>query len=391
MTAPPKRRCPPTRAARPCSSSRSPSSPAPACRARRPRRSPPAPASPTRTCSACSARRRSCSSRASTLLSTLRRPHAAAGRRRGDRLEAMGRAYVDLLADREMLQLQLQTLRRVRRPRSRAGASRGYAELWQLVARLSGAPEEEVRFFATGMLLNLAAAMDLPQIAGDPGAGASPPARPGRELSQQSRAPGHADRRAGATSRSAEAGAATRPDAPVRASEAPYAAARSFADSASGAPDFVRPGPPRPLRRVSAGSGASDPSGSCEGASCSASVSASAAPAEQPRATRRRRGAAGSGSTGAAPTAPAAPASSVASPFTSSDAEGGDRDRAAHRAEELERCRRDPDVGDRHRVLRGNQIDLHHQPHAEPDDFVFQGSSATVTRELPLSSMDSIR
>ena len=44
------------------------------------------------------------------------------------------------------------------------------AELWQLVERLSGAAEDEVRaFFATGMLLNMAAAMDLPQIAGDPG------------------------------------------------------------------------------------------------------------------------------------------------------------------------------------------------------------------------------
>jgi AcrR family transcriptional regulator len=88
----------------------------------------------------------------------------------GDRLEAMGKAYVDLLADREMLQLQLQTYAACADPEVREVSSRGYAELWQLVARLSGAPEEEVRaFFATGMLLNLAAALDLPQIAGDPG------------------------------------------------------------------------------------------------------------------------------------------------------------------------------------------------------------------------------
>ena len=88
----------------------------------------------------------------------------------GDRLEAMGHAYVDLLADREMLQLQLQTYAACADPQVREAASRGYAELWQLVARLSGAPEDDVRaFFATGMLLNLAAAMDLPQIAGDPG------------------------------------------------------------------------------------------------------------------------------------------------------------------------------------------------------------------------------
>jgi AcrR family transcriptional regulator len=88
----------------------------------------------------------------------------------GDRLKAMGHAYVDLLADREMLQLQLQTYAACADPEVREVASRGYAELWQHVARLSGAPEDEVRaFFATGMLLNLAAAMDLPQIAGDPG------------------------------------------------------------------------------------------------------------------------------------------------------------------------------------------------------------------------------
>jgi AcrR family transcriptional regulator len=88
----------------------------------------------------------------------------------GDRLEAMGKAYVDLLADREMLLLQLQGYAAGDDPEVRATASDGYAELWQLVARLSGAPEDEVRaFFATGMLLNMAAAMDLPQIAGEPG------------------------------------------------------------------------------------------------------------------------------------------------------------------------------------------------------------------------------
>ena len=88
----------------------------------------------------------------------------------GDRLQAMGKAYVDLLADREMLLLQLQGYAACDDDDVRATASTGYAELWALVARLSGAPEDEVRaFFATGMLLNVAAAMELPQIAGDPG------------------------------------------------------------------------------------------------------------------------------------------------------------------------------------------------------------------------------
>ena len=87
----------------------------------------------------------------------------------GDALQAMGKAYTELLADREMLLLQLQTYAACDDPEVRATASAGYAELWQLVSRLSGAPEDDVRaVFATGMLLNVAAAMDLPQIVGDP-------------------------------------------------------------------------------------------------------------------------------------------------------------------------------------------------------------------------------
>jgi AcrR family transcriptional regulator len=101
------------------------------------------------------------------LQETFTRAAEAAGD--GDRLEAMGHAYVDLLGDREMLQLQLQMYAACADPEVRAVASKGYAELWQLVGRLSGAAEDDVRaFFATGMLLNMAAAMDLPQIAGDP-------------------------------------------------------------------------------------------------------------------------------------------------------------------------------------------------------------------------------
>ena len=95
---------------------------------------------------------------------------AAEGAGDDDRLHAMGKAYVDLLGDREMLLLQLQMYAACADPEVREAASHGYAELWQLVERLSGAPEDEVRgFFATGMLLNMAAAMDLPQIVGDPG------------------------------------------------------------------------------------------------------------------------------------------------------------------------------------------------------------------------------
>jgi AcrR family transcriptional regulator len=96
---------------------------------------------------------------------------AAAERAEGDRLAAMGHAYVDLLSDRAMLLMQLQMYAACDDPQVRATAGRDYAELWQLVGTLSGASEDDVRaFFATGMLLNMAAAMDLPQIVGeDPG------------------------------------------------------------------------------------------------------------------------------------------------------------------------------------------------------------------------------
>src|SRR4051812_25570351 len=87
-----------------------------------------------------------------------------------DRLHAMGRAYVELLSDRAMPLLPVQGYAACDDPDVRRVASRGYAELWELVGRLSGAPEDDVRaFFATGMLLNMAAAMDLPEIAGEPG------------------------------------------------------------------------------------------------------------------------------------------------------------------------------------------------------------------------------
>jgi AcrR family transcriptional regulator len=84
-----------------------------------------------------------------------------------DRLASMGQAYVELLRDREMLLVQMQMYAACEDRDVRREASRGYAELWRLVGKLSGATEDDVRaFFATGMLLNVAAAMDLPQIAG---------------------------------------------------------------------------------------------------------------------------------------------------------------------------------------------------------------------------------
>ncbi|MDQ6749934.1 MAG: TetR/AcrR family transcriptional regulator [Actinomycetota bacterium] len=81
-------------------------------------------------------------------------------------LGRMGKAYIALLEDRELLLAQLQLQAACGDEEIRAVAREGYGELYREVERLSGASEDEVRlFFATGMLLNVAAAMDLPELA----------------------------------------------------------------------------------------------------------------------------------------------------------------------------------------------------------------------------------
>src|SRR2546421_2532730 len=89
----------------------------------------------------------------------------------GDPLAAMGQAYVELLADRELLLAQMQTYAACGDDEIRTVVRRRWGELYRTVERLSGAPADEVRaFFATGMLLNVAAAIDLPEIARQKGA-----------------------------------------------------------------------------------------------------------------------------------------------------------------------------------------------------------------------------
>jgi AcrR family transcriptional regulator len=77
-----------------------------------------------------------------------------------DVLTAMGRAYVGLLADRELLLGQLHAFAACDDDAVRAQMRRGFARLVELVERESGADPEQVReFFAQGMLLNVLAAM----------------------------------------------------------------------------------------------------------------------------------------------------------------------------------------------------------------------------------------
>jgi len=90
---------------------------------------------------------------------------AAAGVEGGtpeERLGAMGAAYRELLADRTLLLAQMQCYAACADEDIRVRIRSRYGDLWEAVAELSGASADEVRdFFAHGMLMNLAAAMDL--------------------------------------------------------------------------------------------------------------------------------------------------------------------------------------------------------------------------------------
>lgn len=91
---------------------------------------------------------------------------AAAGDADGEQaLQAMGEAYHKLLDDRTLLLLQMQAYAACDDPEIRAATRTGYKKLWMLVERLTGLPfERVVEFFAMGMLMNVAAAMDLPAV-----------------------------------------------------------------------------------------------------------------------------------------------------------------------------------------------------------------------------------
>ena len=79
-----------------------------------------------------------------------------------DAFAAMGNAYVRLVADRTMLLGQIQAYAACEDPDVRAAVRREFGDLWKWVERVSGRSGDEVRqFFATGMLINVQAAMDL--------------------------------------------------------------------------------------------------------------------------------------------------------------------------------------------------------------------------------------
>ena len=78
---------------------------------------------------------------------------------------AMGQAYDELLRDRTLLLVQLQAYAGSGDPEIRDATRAGYKGLWELVERETGLPQDKVvEFFAYGMLLNVAAALDLPAV-----------------------------------------------------------------------------------------------------------------------------------------------------------------------------------------------------------------------------------
>jgi AcrR family transcriptional regulator len=93
---------------------------------------------------------------------------AAGSAEPGRRLQAMGDAYVGELADRERLLFQLQAYAAGGDPEIRELVGRRYGELWREVTDLSGAGPQAVKaFFAVGMLMTVAAAIGVPELAED--------------------------------------------------------------------------------------------------------------------------------------------------------------------------------------------------------------------------------
>jgi AcrR family transcriptional regulator len=81
-----------------------------------------------------------------------------------ERLDAMGEAYMELLENREEIMFQHQANAAAGDPALREPVRREFVRLVDDVGRLSGAPEEDVRMFmAKGMMLNVVAALDLPE------------------------------------------------------------------------------------------------------------------------------------------------------------------------------------------------------------------------------------
>jgi AcrR family transcriptional regulator len=80
-----------------------------------------------------------------------------------ERLRSMGHAYMDLLANRDEILVQMQAHAAAGDPALREPVRQEFLRLTDDVRRMSGASEEEVfGFMSKGMLLNVVAALELP-------------------------------------------------------------------------------------------------------------------------------------------------------------------------------------------------------------------------------------
>ena len=81
-----------------------------------------------------------------------------------ERLHAMGQAYIGLLENREEIMFQHQANAAAGDPALREPIRREFMRLFDEIGRLSGATDKEVwNFMAHGMMLNVIAALDLPE------------------------------------------------------------------------------------------------------------------------------------------------------------------------------------------------------------------------------------
>ena len=79
-----------------------------------------------------------------------------------ERLEAMGQAYMELLANRDEIRFQMQAHAAAGNPDLAGPVREEFTGLWEDVKRISGASDDEVRdFMAKGMLLNVFASLEL--------------------------------------------------------------------------------------------------------------------------------------------------------------------------------------------------------------------------------------
>ena len=80
-----------------------------------------------------------------------------------ERLEAMGHAYYELLSYRDEIRFQMQAHAAAGDPGLGEPIRKEFMRLWDDVRRMSGASEQQVvDFMAKGMLLNVAASIELP-------------------------------------------------------------------------------------------------------------------------------------------------------------------------------------------------------------------------------------